>query len=49
DNELHHEEWSDGLNQFDEWLTEALEETGDLNTAELRSRDGIRGRQVTLR
>ncbi len=40
DNELHHEELFDGLNQFDKLLTEALEETGDLSTAELRSRDG---------
>ncbi|MFW0783819.1 DUF5926 family protein [Gordonia sp. CPCC 206044] len=49
DNERHHEEWYAGLDQFDEWLSEALAESGDLSTAELRSRDGIRGRQVTLR
>ncbi|VFA88839.1 Uncharacterised protein [Gordonia paraffinivorans] len=49
DNEMHHEEWHAGLNQLDEWLSEALAETTPLTTAELRSRDGIRGRQVTLR
>ncbi|MCX2966906.1 DUF5926 family protein [Gordonia aquimaris] len=49
DNELHHEEWAPALDQFDEWLTEALAVEGDLTTAEVRSRDGIRGRQVTLR
>ncbi|MGC4960655.1 DUF5926 family protein [Gordonia sp. DT101] len=49
DNELHHEEWYPGLDRFDECLTEAMAQTGDLSTAELRSRDGIRGRQVTLR
>ncbi|MDL9937620.1 DUF5926 family protein [Gordonia sp. ABSL1-1] len=49
DNELHHEEWYDGLNDFDARLTEALADTAPLTTAELSSRDGIRGRQVTLR
>ncbi|MGW5524500.1 DUF5926 family protein [Gordonia sp. NPDC003950] len=49
DNERHHEEWYDGLDQFDTWLSEALTETGDLTTAERSSRDGLRGRQVTIR
>ncbi|AZG46895.1 DUF5926 family protein [Gordonia insulae] len=49
DNERHHEEWFAGLDQLDEWLTEALAVTGDLSTAELGSRDGLRSRQVTLR
>lgn len=49
DNELHHEEWYPGLDQFDEWLAEALAVTADLTSDERRSRDGIRGRQVTLR
>ncbi|MEE3852286.1 DUF5926 family protein [Gordonia sp. LSe1-13] len=49
DNELHHQEWQAGLDQFDDWLSEALAVDGDLTTAEVRSRDGIRGRQVTLR
>lgn len=49
DNELHHEEWYSGLDQFDEWLAEALAVTADLTSDERRSRDGIRGRQVTLR
>lgn len=49
DNERHHEEWYDGLDQFDAWLTEALAAEGDLTAAEISSRDGIRGRQVTLR
>ncbi|MFW0797750.1 DUF5926 family protein [Gordonia sp. CPCC 205515] len=49
DNELHHEEWYPGVDQFDEWLAQALSQTGELTGAERRSRDGIRGRQVTLR
>lgn len=49
DNERHHEEWYDALNEFDARLTQALAQTGDLTTTERSSRDGIRGRQVTLR
>lgn len=49
DPERHHEEWYDGLNEFDERLTAALGVTADLTAAERSSRDGIRGRQVTLR
>ena len=49
DNERHHEEWYDALDQFDDWLAQALTQTGELTAAERSSRDGIRGRQVTLR
>ncbi|MFW0789797.1 DUF5926 family protein [Gordonia sp. CPCC 205333] len=49
DNEKHHEEWYDGVNQFDERLVEALANTAELTGEERRSRDGIRGRQITLR
>lgn len=49
DNEMHHEEWYDGLDEFDARLAEALAATGPLTADELGSRDGIRARQVTLR
>lgn len=49
DNERHHEEWYDALDQLDIWLGEALAETADLTVDERRSRDGLRGRQVTIR
>lgn len=49
DNELHHEEWYGGLDQLDVWISEALTQTTELTTAERSSRDGLRGRQVTLR
>lgn len=49
DNDMHHEEWYPGLDQFDEWLTEAIASETELSTAERRSRDGLRSRQVTLR
>ncbi|WP_042377822.1 DUF5926 family protein [Gordonia alkanivorans] len=49
DNEMHHEEWQAGLNQLDQWLGEALADSSELTIAERSSRDGIRGRQVTLR
>ncbi|GAA1482303.1 DUF5926 family protein [Gordonia sinesedis] len=49
DNEMHHEEWYDGLEEFDARLVEALAATGPLSADELGSRDGIRARQVTLR
>ena len=49
DNEMHHEEWYPGLNQFDAWLSDALAQTAPLTPDERSSRDGIRGRQVTLR
>ncbi len=49
DNEKHHEEWYDGLDAFDEKLTEAIADTSELTAQQRRSRDGIRGRQVTLR
>ena len=49
DNEMHHEEWYEGLDRFDTWLTEALGEPGDLTIEERSSRDGLRTRQVTIR
>ncbi|MGC5248874.1 DUF5926 family protein [Gordonia sp. DT219] len=49
DNERHHEEWYDELDRFDGRLTEALAATTELTLDERSSRDGIRGRQVTLR
>ncbi|MCK0439106.1 DUF5926 family protein [Gordonia alkaliphila] len=49
DNERHHEEWYDGLQQLDEWFGEALADDADLTAAERGSRAGILGRQVTLR
>ncbi|NMO04373.1 hypothetical protein HH308_24440 [Gordonia sp. TBRC 11910] len=49
DNEKHHEEWYDAVNEFDERLVEALGNTAELTADERRSRDGIRGRQITLR
>ncbi|MFT4126812.1 MAG: DUF5926 family protein [Gordonia sp. (in: high G+C Gram-positive bacteria)] len=49
DPERHHEEWYDALAAFDDQLAHALTQTGDLTIAERSSRDGIRGRQVTLR
>ncbi|MGV9480917.1 DUF5926 family protein [Gordonia aichiensis] len=49
DNEMHHEEWYAGLDQFDAWLSEALSATSDLTIDERSSRDGLRTRQVTIR
>ncbi len=49
DNERHHEEWYDGLDEFDAHLVEALQSPRELTAEERRSRDGIRGRQITLR
>ncbi|OBA38736.1 MULTISPECIES: DUF5926 family protein [Gordonia] len=49
DNEMHHEEWYPGLDQFDAWLSEALTDTSDLTIDERSSRDGLRTRQVTIR
>ncbi|MGV9793778.1 DUF5926 family protein [Gordonia sp. NPDC003422] len=49
DNEMHHEEWYPGVDQFETWLGDALAETAPLTPDERSSRDGIRGRQVTLR
>lgn len=49
DNDMHHEEWYDGLEQLDEWFAEALADDSDLTAAERSSRAGILGRQVTLR
>ncbi|QKT05832.1 hypothetical protein HUN08_00430 [Gordonia sp. X0973] len=41
--------WYDGLDQFDEWLVEAMADKSELTTEQRRSRAGIRTRQVTLR
>lgn len=49
DNEKHPEEWYEGAEAFDNHLTEALADTSELTAAQRRSRDGIRGRQITLR
>ncbi|GAC69320.1 DUF5926 family protein [Gordonia soli] len=49
DNERHHEEWYPGLDEFDRYLTDALGDTSDLTSEQRRSRDGIRGRQITIR
>ena len=49
DAERHPTEWTQALNTFDAHLVEALADTSDLTAAQRRSRDGIRGRQVTLR
>lgn len=49
DNEMHHEEWKNGVDEFDARLTEALADTSELTAAQISSRNGIRGRQVTLR
>ncbi|WP_045820970.1 DUF5926 family protein [Williamsia herbipolensis] len=49
DNEMHHEEWTAPCARFEADLAEALAQTGELTGEQRRSRDGIRGRQVTLR
>lgn len=49
DVEAHHEEWIDGVDEFDARLTEALADDSELTAAERSSRAGIIGRQVTLR
>ena len=49
DNEMHHEEWYAGLNELDRRLGEALADTSPLTIEQRSSRNGIRGRQVTLR
>ncbi|GAA2060891.1 DUF5926 family protein [Williamsia deligens] len=49
DNEMHPDEWIEPCARFEADLSAALAETGDLTAAQRRSRDGIRGRQVTLR
>ena len=49
DNEMHHEEWYAGLNELDRRLAEALADTSPLTIEQRSSRNGIRGRQVTLR
>ncbi|MBA4025659.1 MAG: preprotein translocase subunit SecA [Gordonia sp.] len=49
DVEMHHQEWTEGAEKFNAALNEALASDAELTSAERRSRDGIRGRQVTLR
>lgn len=49
DPELHHQEWTSGAETFNAALNEALASDAELTSAERRSRDGIRGRQITLR
>lgn len=49
DNEMHPDEWTTPCATFEADLVAALAETGDLTGEQRRSRDGIRGRQVTLR
>ncbi|MCZ4077372.1 DUF5926 family protein [Rhodococcus sp. H36-A4] len=49
DPEMHPTEWSLPAVTFGEKLNEALTVEGPLTSEQLRSRDGLRGRQVTLR
>ena len=49
DPEKHSNEWQAGLDQFDEWLTEALADKSELTPDEKGARKGIIARQVTLR
>ncbi|MGA9873704.1 MAG: DUF5926 family protein [Rhodococcus sp. (in: high G+C Gram-positive bacteria)] len=49
DNEMHPTEWSAPATTFGEKLAEALAVDAPLTSEERRSRDGLRGRQVTLR
>ncbi|MEU2557488.1 DUF5926 family protein, partial [Streptomyces sp. NPDC013313] len=49
DREKHANEWVAATVELGERLAEALAVDAPLTSAELRSRDGLRGRQVTLR
>ncbi len=49
DREAHHAEWDQPARAFAERLAEALATGEPLNSAERRARDGILGRQFTLR
>ncbi|MGB2722530.1 MAG: DUF5926 family protein [Rhodococcus sp. (in: high G+C Gram-positive bacteria)] len=49
DPEMHPTEWAAPTKEFGEKLGEALAVDAPLTAAQLRSRDGLRGRQVTLR
>jgi hypothetical protein len=51
DREMHAREWDQPAKALDERLTEAVASLAaePVNEAELRARDGLRGRQVTLR
>ena len=43
------QDWAAATAEFGERLNEALASTDDLNVDERRARDGLRGRQITLR
>lgn len=49
DNEMHPTEWAAPTTKFGEKLAEALAVDAPLTSEQRRSRDGLRGRQVTLR
>lgn len=49
DNDMHPDEWQAPAAAFATRLTDALADSSELTAAQRRSRDGIRGRQVTLR
>jgi len=49
DNDMHPDEWQAPVSAFAARLADALADTSELTAAQRRSRDGIRGRQVTLR
>ena len=48
DRESHPDEWVAGTVELAKRLAEALADTTDLTAAQRRSRDGLRGRQVSL-
>lgn len=49
DNDMHPDEWQAPVSAFAARLADTLADTSELTAAQRRSRDGIRGRQVTLR
>lgn len=49
DPEVHPDEWATGTQELGRRLTDVLAETGALTSDEIRARDGLRSRQVTLR
>ncbi|RVW02126.1 DUF5926 family protein [Rhodococcus xishaensis] len=49
DREKHPDEWAEPIVELGRRLAEALAVDAPLTSAELRARDGLRGRQVTLR
>ncbi len=48
DRESHPDEWAPGTKELAERLAEALADDSELTAAQRRSRDGLRGRQVSL-